>query len=69
MTTVQGFTLDQLIEGVGREVNYRIRCYPKWVQQGTLNQRNADYQLALMQAVLENLKGQRKVTGMQGNLL
>lgn len=49
--------LDEQLACVRREVALRMRCYPAWVQRGSMTQAWADYQLAAMQAVLTTLEG------------
>lgn len=41
---------------VEREIGYRERCYPRWVQEGRMKQEKADAELAAMRAVLDTLK-------------
>ncbi len=41
---------------VERELGYRERCYPRWVQEGRMKQDKADAELAAMRAVLATLK-------------
>ena len=54
------------IRCVERELSYRRRCYPKWVQRGSMEQKKAQYELDAMEAVLATLKkvqdgGQQKL--------
>lgn len=43
------------INCVRRELGYRERCYPSWVESGKIPQRKADDELAAMHAVLATL--------------
>jgi len=44
-----------------REIALRMRCYPKWVSQGTMKKEQADHELAGMRAVLETLKNSQYI--------
>lgn len=48
-------TLGEQIKAVEREIGYRKRVYPKWVEAGRLNQIEANYQIEVMEAVLNSL--------------
>lgn len=67
--TAGQFLLDELIDGVQREVRYRERVYGRLVSEGRMKQPTADYQLALMSAVLAYLEAQRPPKPEQGALL
>ena len=45
------------IAAVERELGYRSRCYPRWVQEGRMKQYKPDAELAAMRAVLATLRG------------
>ena len=48
-------TLDQQIACVRREIAFRMRCYPRWVEKKSMKQEAADHELAAMQAVHDTL--------------
>jgi len=49
-------TLTEQIKGVRREIDYRKRLYPRWVQDGKMTQQEANYQIELMEYVLNTLQ-------------
>lgn len=49
-------TITEQIKGVRREIDYRKRLYPKWVADGRMKQKEADYQIELMEYVLNTLQ-------------
>ena len=49
-------TLEQQIKAVARETALRQRIYPRRVARGGMTQREADHELAAMQAVLATLR-------------
>lgn len=48
-------TLDEQIKIVRREIDYRKRLYPVWVQNGKIKQDEANYQIEGMECVLNSL--------------
>jgi hypothetical protein len=54
--TLAPITLDEQITGVQRELAVRAAVYPRQVARGHLTQPKADYQLAVMEAVLVTLQ-------------
>lgn len=48
-------TLTEQIRAVKREIDYRKRLYPKWVAEGKLEQKEANYQIEVMEYVLNTL--------------
>jgi hypothetical protein len=44
------------IQCVRREIGYRERCYPRWIESGKMPQRKADDELSAMSAVLATLQ-------------
>ena len=48
-------TITQQMKGVRREIDYRKRLYPKWVADGRMTQQEANYQIELMEYVLNTL--------------
>ena len=48
-------TLDEQIKCVKREIDYRKRLYPIWVQNGKMTQNDANYQIECMECVLNSL--------------
>lgn len=48
-------TLEEQIRVVKREIDYRKRLYPVWVQNGKMTQNEANYQIDGMECVLNSL--------------
>ena len=48
-------TLEEQIRCVKREIDYRKRLYPVWVQNGKMTQNDANYQIECMECVLSSL--------------
>lgn len=48
-------TITEQMKGVRREIDYRKRLYPKWVAEGRMTQQEANYQIELMEYVLNTL--------------
>ena len=48
-------TLEEQINCVKRELDYRRRLYPVWVQNGKMTQIEANYQIECMESVLNSL--------------
>lgn len=49
-------TFDQQIKCIERELAFRRRCYPKWIQDGRIKQLEADYEIECMECVLNTVK-------------
>lgn len=49
-------TISEQIKGVKREIDYRKRLYPKWVDEGKMTKLDADYQIELMEYVANTLQ-------------
>ena len=49
-------TLTEQIKCVRREIDYRKKCYPKWVAEGKMTQIEADYQIEVMEYVVNTLQ-------------
>ncbi len=49
-------TITEQMKGVRREIDYRKRLYPKWVSDGRMTQQEANYQIELMEYVLNTLQ-------------
>ena len=52
-------TLEDQIAAVAREISFRERLYPRWVEQKKLTQKTADMEIARMKAVRETLMNLR----------
>lgn len=48
-------TLNDRIRAVEREIKLRKRVYPRWVDGGKMTQKQADWQIKLMEDTLETL--------------
>ena len=49
-------TISEQIKAVRREIDYRRRLYPKWVEAGKITQLEANYQIECMEYVLNSLQ-------------
>lgn len=49
-------TISEQIKCVRREIDYRKRLYPRWVQDGKITQQEANYQIEAMEYVLNTLQ-------------
>jgi hypothetical protein len=45
--------LNALLACCRRELAFRQRCYPRWVDKGTLSEKRAEKELALMQQLVD----------------
>lgn len=50
-------TLKEQILDVKREIGFRERLYPRWVEAGKMKMHDAEYRLRAMRAVLATLEG------------
>jgi hypothetical protein len=48
-------TLDEHIAEAHHELALRRRCYPQWVQRGTLDAGDANYQILCMEQIVRTL--------------
>jgi hypothetical protein len=55
-------TLQNQLTAARRELEKRLRCYPRWVIQGKLKQPVADYELAVQAAIIATLE---KLVGLE----
>lgn len=49
---VYKYTLDRLCECIKREIDFRRRCYPGWVDAGKMKQHVAEEEIGMMQELL-----------------
>lgn len=49
-------TITEQIKCVRREIDYRKRLYPRWVQEGKITQQEANYQIEAMEYVVNTLQ-------------
>ncbi len=49
-------SLPEQITAIRREIGYRERVYPRWIEQGKMKPQDAEYQIAAMKAALETLR-------------
>jgi len=47
--------LNQLLACCRRELAFRQRCYPRWIDKGTISAAKAEREIALMQSLVEFL--------------
>lgn len=50
------YTLNQKITAIERELGKRKNFYPQWVQEGRMRQDQADHEIGVMAAILEDYK-------------
>jgi hypothetical protein len=62
---VHDFSVDTLVGCVEREIAYRERCYPRWVEEGRVPKQKADDELAMMKGVLRALKARYPIEAFQ----
>lgn len=48
--------IEKQIQCVAREIKMRERCYPRWVRQGRMTEKQATDELERMRAVLHTLQ-------------
>ncbi len=48
------FTAKQKHDAIKRELSYRKYVYPKRIDHKTMSQKNADYQIAIFEAILQD---------------
>lgn len=53
-------TLEEQIKIAKREVEYRKRLYPVWIQNGKITKLEADYQIDGMECIISSLVALRK---------
>lgn len=49
-------SLDDMVRCVEREIRFRERVYPRFIEQRKLSQQNADREIATMRAILDHLR-------------
>jgi archaellum biogenesis protein FlaJ (TadC family) len=49
-------SLDDMVRCVEREIRFRERVYPRFIERRKLSQQNADREIATMRAILEHLR-------------
>jgi hypothetical protein len=52
-----------------REATLRGRVYPRWIEQGKIKKEKADRELALMQAIAEDYRGEAEREARKERLL
>ncbi|MEG0819582.1 MAG: hypothetical protein RSG56_09065 [Brevundimonas sp.] len=53
-------SIEDQIACIDRELRYRRRVYPRWIDGGKMTQRKADEEIARMEAVLATLEEKAK---------
>lgn len=61
--------LEQQIAAVEREIGFRKRCYPRWVDGHKMTRAKADHEIAAMEAVLATLQACTSLAPAQASLL
>lgn len=59
--------LDDQIACVSREIERRVRAYPRQVETGQMSKQKAEREIAEMRAVLATLMAARSIAPMEGN--
>jgi hypothetical protein len=49
-------SIDDQRAAVKREIAFRERLYPRWIEKGRMTQEKADHELRVMRAVLQTLE-------------
>lgn len=49
-------TLERQIKCVNREIGFRKRCYPRWVEMGRMKREDADREIMEMESVKRTLE-------------
>lgn len=52
------FTPTEKLACLQREINQRLRVYPRWVEAGRMKQAKADHEIACMRAIEADLQKQ-----------
>lgn len=52
----QDISIRDQVACVGRELGMRKRCYPKWVSSERMTQKEADQEIAAMEAVYKTMR-------------
>lgn len=52
---VQQITLDEMSKEISRELVTRKRVYPRWIQDGKIDQATADFRSLVLEAILRKL--------------
>ena len=45
------FTKKEKYEAIARELHYRKKCYPRWIATGKMRKEDAEYQIAIFNAI------------------
>jgi Spy/CpxP family protein refolding chaperone len=62
-------TTSDLVKAVARELRYRRRVYPRLIDQGKLDERTADHEIACMEELQRRLELQQDKESKQMKLL
>jgi hypothetical protein len=54
--SVSQISIEEQVQCAERELEKRMKFYPKWVSEGRMNQLKADREIAGMEAIIESLK-------------
>lgn len=52
---VQQITLDEMSREISRELVTRKRVYPRWIQDGKIDEQTADFRCLVLEAILRKL--------------
>ena len=52
-----------------RELHHRRRAYPRWIVAGRYTQEKADFEIAIMSAILSDYANQAEIEDAAGRLL
>jgi hypothetical protein len=66
MQPLKARTLSEAIDEVQRELNVRMRCFPRWIEDGRVSGTDAQDRIDRLQTALEHLQATRKVSAPAG---
>jgi hypothetical protein len=64
----QQITLEEMSKEISRELVTRKRVYPRWIQDGKINQQTADFRCLILEALLRKLSDELRETAPQKDL-
>jgi hypothetical protein len=65
---VQQITLDEMSKEISRELVTRKRVYPRWIQDGKIDERTANFRCLVLEAILRKLCDEIKIASPQKEL-
>lgn len=68
MRTIEQITLEEIRDEMKREIKVRQRVYPRWIEQGKIDERTAANRVLILQANLALIEAGLKKNVAQGDL-